>query len=123
MINDVLLRDLAREVERPAALADGQPDLAGGYDGLYAGKKVRWPSRHFLGEPALSWFDDGDTVLLGCDCGEWGCWPLTAAVEIVSGEVRWSGFRQGHRDWDLSALGPFEFKLAHYEDALHRTAG
>ena len=123
VINDVPLRELAREVEHPAALADGQPDLAGSYDGLFADDDVRWPSRHYLGEPALSWFEDGDTVLLGCDCGEWGCWPLTAKVEIVGGVVRWSGFRQGHRDWDLAALGPFEFDLGQYEEALRRTAG
>jgi hypothetical protein len=70
----------------------------------------------------LSWFEDGDTVLLGCECGEWGCWPLTARVEIGDGVVRWTGFRQGHRDWDLSALGPFEFELEQYMTALRRTA-
>jgi hypothetical protein len=30
--------------------------------------------------------------LLGCDCGEWGCWPLVATVRSESGTVTWSEF-------------------------------
>lgn len=59
-------------------------------------------------------------MLLGCQCGEWGCWPLTARIEVTDEVVRWSGFRTGHRDWDLAALGPFEFDRARYERAIGR---
>ncbi len=80
--------------------------------------QVRGSARHFLGEPMASWFEDGDTVLMGCSCGEWDCWPLTARVLAGGDVVRWTNFRTGHRDWDLSALGPFEFARLQYEAAL-----
>lgn len=91
------LREHARRVELPQARRDGNAALAGKYLGLHA-ERVRWPGRHFLGEPAESWFGDGDTILLGCVCGDWGCWPLTARVEVDDALVRWTGFRHGHRD-------------------------
>jgi hypothetical protein len=116
-INGVRLEDLARVVEQPFADAEGKPDLAGSYAGL-AAATVAQGSRHFLGEPQDVWFDDGDTVLLGCICGESGCWPLTARVDVLDATVQWSGFRTGHRPWDLSALGPFTFDRGQYERAL-----
>ncbi|QTV80445.1 hypothetical protein [Microbacterium sp. NIBRBAC000506063] len=123
VVNGSLLRDLARAAEAPAAAGDGQPDLAGSYAGLCDVDVLRWPSRHYLGDPVLQWFDEGDTVLLGCLCGEWECWPLTAQIEVTEPSIRWHGFRNGHREWDLSALGPFEFDRAQYEGAWERTAG
>lgn len=116
------LRDLARVVERPFAAAEGKPELAGSYAGLIADDRIRWPSRHFIGEPAEQWFYDGDTVLLGCVCGEAGCSPLTAHVLVRPTTVEWRDFRTGHRPWDLSALGPFEFDRSQYETALAETA-
>jgi hypothetical protein len=113
------LDELARRVEQPFADAEGTPRLAGAYVGL--ARDVRWPSRHFLGEPVEQWFFDGDTVVLGCACGEPGCWPLTARVEVTKDTVTWRGFRTGHRDWDLSALGPFAFERDQYESALRTT--
>jgi len=120
IVNGVELRELAAEAEGPAAAAEGQTALAGSYAGLHDSDDLLWPSRHFLGQPHLEWFGDGDTVLLGCTCGEWGCWPLTARVEVDDAVIRWSGFRNGYRDWDLSALGPFVFDRAQYEAALGR---
>lgn len=117
IVNRTPLRELAAVVEASAAQAGGEPDLAGGYAGLCE-IDVRRPDAHYLGSPTLQWFGDGDTVLLGCTCSEWGCWPLTAQVEVGGATVRWSGFRTGHRDWDLSALGPFEFDRAQYETAV-----
>jgi hypothetical protein len=63
-------------------------------------------------------FGDGETILLGCVCGEPSCWPLTAQVEVGDATVTWTGFRTGHRDWDLSGLGPFVFDRHQYETAL-----
>ncbi|MEV0582868.1 hypothetical protein [Nonomuraea sp. NPDC050310] len=117
------LREHVRIVELPFATAEGKPDLAGSYKGLSERDKVCWPSTHFLGRPLLQWLDDGDTVLLGCTCGEWECWPLTAQVQVGEETVTWSGFRNGHRaSWDLGALGPFTFDREQYESALRRTA-
>ncbi|WP_261574177.1 hypothetical protein [Frankia gtarii] len=88
-VNGVPLRDLARAIELPFAEAEGSPNLAGGYAGLSTDRDVRWPSRHFLGEPRISWFGDGDTVLLGCRCGDPGCWPLTSNIVITPETVGW----------------------------------
>ncbi|PWJ26319.1 hypothetical protein ATK17_2476 [Branchiibius hedensis] len=115
VIDGVSLVVLARRVEEPAADAEGHPDLAGSYAPLVS---EGLPREHFLGRPYLSWFDDGDTVLLGCTCGDWGCWPLTAMVRVDARFVHWSHFRSGHRDWDLGDLGPFRFERRAYERAL-----
>lgn len=121
-VDGVALQEWARRVELPFAEADGNPMLAGGYEGLFAADDILWPSRHFLGDPRLSNFDDGDTVLLGCTCGDWGCWPLVADVKVTRDSVSWSRFRNGHRAaWDLKDLGPFVFKRAQYEAALQGT--
>lgn len=119
-VDGVRLQELVRPVERPFADREGKPDLAGRYAGL-ADRAVRWPSPHFLGEPILSWFGDGDTVLLGCICGEAGCWPLTARVDVADRTVTWHSFRKGHRDWDLSALGTLTFDREQYERALRES--
>lgn len=57
--------------------------------------------------------------LLGCECGEWGCWPLLAHVKTTSTAVEWSQFQQPFRnDRDYSEFGPFVFSKRAYEDAL-----
>ncbi|MCF6378994.1 hypothetical protein L2K70_15360 [Nocardioides KLBMP 9356] len=110
-VNGRPLQEHAADIER-----DYDPSLAGSYAGL--SPHVVGSIHHYLGRPRASWFQDGDTVLLGCDCGEWGCWPLTAVVVVMRDTVRWSGFRTGHRDWDLGDLGPFEFARHEYVRAL-----
>jgi len=116
-VNDRLLQELAAEVERPWARAEGKPNLAGSYAGLQTWADRDWTG-HFLTDPREVWFEDGDTVLLGCECGEWGCWPLTADVAVTETTVRWTRFRNGHREWDLGGLGPFEFDRRQYDAAL-----
>lgn len=101
----------------PHAVAEHKPYLAGDYEPL-ALCDIGSDRTHFLGHPVATWFEDGDTVLLGCPCGEWGCWPLTVRVELTDATVRWHDFRTGHRDWDLSGLGPFVFDRPDYEAAL-----
>lgn len=115
------LTDLLRRIELPSATADGQPDLASSYIGLSA-INVRWPSRHFLGEPVLSVFDEGETPLLGCGCGIWECWPFTAHVDVQDDVVAWSRYRHGFRDWDYSDLWDLTFDRQEYETALRSTA-
>lgn len=120
VVNGRKLSQLAGEVELPFARAEGNPSLAGSYASLAV---ALVGGDHFRGEPSLTWFEDGDTVLLGCHCGEWGCWPLTAEVTVTEDRVVWSHFRQGHREWDLAALGQFEFDRAQYEAALEELSG
>jgi hypothetical protein len=47
------------------------------------GEQVQWPGQ--------------EVPLLGCECGEWGCWPLVARVATAHGVVKRSEFRQPHR--------------------------
>jgi len=116
-VNGAALVDLLRPVELPYAEAEGNRGLAGSYAPL-AFEDFDSDPAHFLGQPVAVWFEEGDTVLMGCDCGVWGCWPLTVRIEMGESQVRWSGFRNGHRDWDLSDLGPFVFGRAGYEAAV-----
>jgi hypothetical protein len=39
----------------------------------------------------------GVIALLGCDCGEVGCWPLESPVLVDDGPVTWRGFTQPFR--------------------------
>lgn len=119
-VNGTSLIELARRVEREPAAADGQPDLAGAYAGLvvYGPASRSWAGLFLDTGGADTWFGDGDSSLLGCTCGDTGCWPLTALVVIDDDTVTWSHFRTGHRDWDLGDLGPFRFQRAAYESAL-----
>ena len=57
--------------------------------------------------------------LLGCECGEVGCWPLTARIAVSVDEVVWSDFAQEHRpDWDYTGFGPFVFERQKYGRAV-----
>ncbi|WP_305788176.1 hypothetical protein [Symbioplanes lichenis] len=59
------------------------------------------------------------TPVLGCECGEWGCWPLLAVVTVSDDQVRWDAFEQPHRKArDYSGFGPFRFDRRQYDDAL-----
>ena len=117
-LSGVPLTELVRKVELSAARREGKPELAGQYAGL-RGDSVRWPARHYLDRPVLG---DRDTVLLGCVCGDWGCWPFSAWVTVEDDAVVWSGYRTGHRDWDYDGLRDFAFDRAQYEEAVRATA-
>ncbi len=59
------------------------------------------------------------TPLLGCECGEWGCWPLMAHITVTTGLVIWDSFEQPHRTTrDYSGFGPFQFDRYQYDEAL-----
>ena len=61
-------------------------------------------------------------MLLGCTCGDMGCWPFTAVVTVEPDAVVWSGYRNGHRNWDYSQLGDLVFDREQYEQAVRATA-
>ena len=57
----------------------------------------------------------GQIFVLGCECGEVGCWPLVCRITEVAGYVVWDRFSQPHRpERDYSKLGPFRFEAAQY---------
>jgi hypothetical protein len=61
-------------------------------------------------EPNSYFAKIGSVYLLGCDCGEVGCWPLSAHIETEGESVKWTTFQQPHRSQrDYSAFGPFIF--------------
>ncbi len=78
--------------------------------------------RYFLGESPDSFWREG-CYLLGCSCGEVGCWPLQARISRISDTVVWDSFRQPHRPgWDYSGFGPFAFALEPYRVAVINAA-
>ncbi|MEY9969579.1 hypothetical protein ABIA33_007668 [Streptacidiphilus sp. MAP12-16] len=73
---------------------------------------------HFLGQSTDAM--GPKTPLLGCECGEWGCWPLMARITVTADVVTWDCFEQPHRKTRVyAAFGPFQFDRHQYEDALH----
>lgn len=59
------------------------------------------------------------TPVLGCVCGEWGCWPLLASITVTPHHVTWNSFEQPHRaKRDYSGFGPFQFSRRQYDDAV-----
>jgi len=114
-INGESLVDLVGRFE---AAAGFQP--AGGYSGIVPANFKLGPLQpYYLGTNARQWPETGSAWLLGCDCGEAGCWPLAAKVAATQDTVSWSGFSQPHRpQWDYSAFGPFAFDRAVYDLAI-----
>ncbi len=119
------LADLVRGAELPAASAEGSPSLAGSYGGIplwwFQGDGARSVTDHYLGgaESHLHSGPHTKTVLLACECGEPGCWPLMARVTVSESEVVWDEFEQPHRNaWNYDDLGPLRFEREQYGDAL-----
>lgn len=116
------LSQLVGEHEQPYADAEGHPDLAGSYGGLDPRRFDQSVSDHFLGRTGsdLGCGPSDKTVLLGCICGEPGCWPLMARIEAGEAEVVWRDFEQPHRRsrWSYDDFGPFRFDRVDYDDAL-----
>src|SRR5579884_1504765 len=50
---------------------------------------------HYLGRSEFG--GANKAMLLGCTCGEWGCWPLLAEVSVNEESVTWGRFEQPHR--------------------------
>ncbi len=74
--------------------------------------------RYFVLEPDDD--DFGATVLLGCDCGEPGCWMLLIDKQAGNDTITWSHFRQFHRpDWNY-LLGPYRFDSGIYTQEIQR---
>jgi hypothetical protein len=125
-INGRDLVDLVRAVENPFAYKEGAASIAGAYAGLPPDVETCPPSRHFLGEPSGALYRYGaKTQVLGCECGEVGCWPLLCLIEASQTRVTWAQFEQPHRNgkgaqspWKYDEFGPFEFDRGQYDAAL-----
>ena len=52
--------------------------------------------------------------VLGCECGEWGCWPLMTSITVTDDHVTCDTFERPHRKaGDYSRFGPFQSTAAH----------
>jgi hypothetical protein len=120
-VNGRPLEELVGEVERPFAEREGSPDIAGAYAGLER-RLLDSVDDHYHGAPGsdLVCGPRDKTVLLGCDCGEPGCWPLMARIEVEHDTVAWEDFTQPHRDerWSYDAMRPLRFDRRQYDEAL-----
>jgi len=76
-------------------------------------------SSYFLGKESRQWPKPDHLWLLGCECGEVGCWPLTARVILLNDTVTWTEFAQDYRpEWNYAGFGPFVFERDQYERAV-----
>ncbi|HWI51287.1 MAG TPA: hypothetical protein VNT01_04020 [Symbiobacteriaceae bacterium] len=110
IVNGRNMVDIIKEVELPFA-----GDLAGDYHQL--------TPAYFLQE-----LKRGSPVwILGCPCGEPGCWPLQVSVGVTDSTVVWSRFEQPYRSsrepgneyWDYGNLG-FTFDRGEYEAEVRK---
>ena len=114
IIDGFSLIELLRAIELPHAIEQKREDIAGSYAGL---QPCEWRD--------LSATDDaGRRAVLGCTCGEVGCWPLRVRVETAATTVTWRDFHGPLGPESIYAgLGPFVFDRARYEAEVARVAG
>jgi hypothetical protein len=112
------LTDLAHDFEK----ATGMETRDVSYGGLIPANFRFGPlSRHFLAADGAFVNENGKVPLLGCECGEWGCWPLLASITVTGDEVAWSEFEQPYRqERNYGEFGPFRFERSQYDEALRR---
>lgn len=114
-INGAPLADMVESFEKQV----GFDDPAGGYGGLVPSFYRFGPLNQHFKATGAAHLVDSNVPVLGCECGECGCWPLLATVTVGDDRVTWSGFSQPHRTGrDYSEFGPFEFDRQEYDTAL-----
>ncbi len=112
VINGCTLIDLVTEFE-----VTRNHDPHGGYGGLVPAFFNFGDLRtYLLGLDNHEWPRPGTAWLLGCDCGEVGCWPLEATVDTRPTHVMWSNFSQPFRPG--RGFGPFVFDRDQYATAV-----
>jgi hypothetical protein len=117
LVSGVPLPDLISEFEKAENY-----EPAGGYRGIVPAWFDYGPlEKYFLGEcqPDSYWAKQGGQYVLGCECGEVGCWPLLCRIRVQDDNVIWDQFKQPYRDTrDYSHFGPLVFDGAQYRNAL-----
>ena len=116
LIDSIALTDLISSFETEKSM-----EPSGGYGGLVPAYYKYGPLDHyFMGDTrVLGLSDNGKVALLGCECGEVGCWALLARVIVDGQYVHWTDFEQPHRSArDYSSFGPFTFEKPKYLQVL-----
>lgn len=119
-VDNVSLVELVSGYEHAAGF-----DVPGAYAGLVLNHfKFGDLTAYLTGRPDSAYrAKRGVIALLGCDCGEVGCWPLEAHVLIGNDVVTWRGFVQPFRPQrDYGSFGPFTFRTSQYESAVRKVA-
>jgi hypothetical protein len=107
------LTDLIHRFERDAGMEKRDKSYAGLIPAFF---RFGTAAEHYLST-------DKKIPILGCECGEWGCWPLMARVRADDEQVVWTDFEQPHRSRrDYSAFGSFSFERSGYDEALRELA-
>src|SRR5579863_9305503 len=89
VVNGGRLTELIEEYERGRKF-----EPLGGYAGLVPSNFKFGPlDLYFLAETGMTHLEIGGHYLLGCTCGEVGCWPLTARISVSKETVVWDRFR------------------------------
>jgi hypothetical protein len=116
-IDGIALTQLISTFEREHGF---QPE--NGYGGLVPQHYNYGPlDRYFMGDfdAGSHWKNLGGVWLLGCECGEVGCWPLQCRLRSDGPMITWDSFRQPHRpERDYSQFGPFIFAQDQYKAAV-----
>jgi hypothetical protein len=103
------LTDLIHSLERQAGMEDRDTSYAGLIPAFF---RFGTATEHYRSTHQR-------IPLLGCECGEWGCWPLMAQIRADDERVVWTEFEQPHRSTrDYTAFGPFSFERSAYDEAL-----
>ena len=114
ILNGLRLTALVEEFERMRLY-----EPVGGYAGIVPSHFNFGPlDEYFSATTAASPFAD-KRWLLGCECGEVGCWPLEARIVTSEREIVWEGFKQPFRpERDYSSFGPFRFDHDQYRQSV-----
>ena len=115
VVNGRSLIDLVADFEKARRW-----ELAGDYSGLVpASFSFGDLTQYYLGRAARQWPGPGRAWLLGCDCGEVGCWPFDARIDVTDDLVLWQDFHQPHRAArDYRSFGPLVFDRSEYDRAV-----
>lgn len=118
VVDGVMLTDRVEDFELASGMRTTRQATYGGLALGSFGPAVA----HYLGCGDV-FVQPGRVLLLGCTCGDWGCHPLFAWVDVNADVVRWADFDQPHNpDRDYSAFGPFVFDRTEYQSAIEELA-
>jgi hypothetical protein len=109
------LTDLVAEFERARNY-----EPTGGYAGLVPRFfELGRLDEYFMGISADPMYSNRGYWLLGCECGEAGCWPLEARIVTKERQISWEHFKQPFRpERDYSTFGPFRFDVEQYRSCV-----
>ncbi|MEX2246279.1 MAG: hypothetical protein WEC75_06300 [Dehalococcoidia bacterium] len=115
VVDGVRLTDRVHQFE----LDQGMETCPVSYGGLIPRfHKVGRAKEYYFGVGKAPLSENGKIPLLGCECGEWGCWPFLARVVVAGTTVAWTDFEQPFEIRDYSEFGLFTFGRADYETAI-----